>query len=56
MADNLSHEYQLENPMIGERKVITKKTWLLLTHSEYICSQSKALYTILKLLIGCQMS
>jgi hypothetical protein len=25
MADNLSHEYQLENPMIGERKVITKK-------------------------------
>jgi hypothetical protein len=24
MADNLSHEYQLENSMIGERKVITK--------------------------------
>jgi hypothetical protein len=25
MADNLSHEYQLENPMIAEWKVITKK-------------------------------
>jgi hypothetical protein len=25
MADNLSHEYQLENPMIGERKGITKE-------------------------------
>jgi len=24
MADNLSHEYQLENLMIGERKVIKK--------------------------------
>jgi hypothetical protein len=26
IADNFSHEYQLENPMTGERKVITKRT------------------------------
>jgi hypothetical protein len=25
MADSLSNEYQLQNPMIGEQKVITKK-------------------------------
>ncbi len=25
MADNFSHEYQLENPMVGEWKLITKK-------------------------------
>jgi hypothetical protein len=25
MTDNLSYEYQLENPMIGEQKVITKE-------------------------------
>jgi hypothetical protein len=25
MADSLSHEYQLEKPMIGEQRVITKK-------------------------------
>jgi hypothetical protein len=26
MADNLSHQFQLENPIIGEQKVITKRT------------------------------
>jgi hypothetical protein len=39
MADNFSHEYQLENPIIDDRQEITRETWILLTGSEHIYSQ-----------------
>jgi len=51
MADNLSHEYQLENSMIGERKVITKNKlefcWLVLNTSVI----NKKRYTTIKRLV-----
>jgi hypothetical protein len=39
---NSRQSFTRENPMIGERKVITKITWVLLTRSEY----NKKRYTL----------
>jgi hypothetical protein len=39
MGNSLSHEYQIENPIIDKRKTVKKKAWVFLTRSEYVCYQ-----------------
>ncbi len=45
-ADNISHEYQLENPMIAERRVVTKKN-LSFADSFWIRDRHRALFSAL---------